>query len=93
MKEKNEPVLFVNSVSIYRESNNNHAKVKLHRLDDIKVLLNLEKEINVEVECNNKLLYGKIKEVSDVEIILEIDNINNRINLKDIKSIKIINTK
>lgn len=93
MKEKNEPVLFVNSVSVYRSPDKIENHVKLHRLDDIKVLLNLSQEIEVEVECLDKTLVGYIKELHNNEIVINIENKENTINLSKIKGLKILSSK
>lgn len=93
MKEKNEPVLFVNSVSVYRGTDRKSTKVKLHRLDDVKVLLNLNQIVEVEVEYNDIKIIGLIKEINSNDIIIEINNIDTKISLSNITNLQIVSTK
>ncbi len=93
MKDKNEPVLFVNSCSVYRSPEKSKNKTKLHRLDDVKVLLSMKKEIEIEVTLDSMVISGMVKEIKEYELVIEINNKDTIINLENIKGIKIISTK
>ncbi len=92
MQEKNEPILFVNSVSVYR-SNKEISKTKLHRLDDIKVLLNLNQEVLVEIECIDMKIKGVVNSLNSNEIKVINENCEITLNLSKIKEIKIVSSK
>lgn len=93
MEEKNEPVLFVNSCSVYRSSEKLKNKNKLHRLDDVKVLLKLKKIVEVELILDTMSLTGEVKEINNNEIIIKLNDKDTIINLQNVKTMKIITTK
>ncbi len=93
MKDKNKAMLFVNSVSVYRAPDKSIQNHKLHRLDDIKALLSFKKIINVEIMSFQSKYIGEIKEISEDEIILVINNEFKIVKLDSISSLRIISTK
>lgn len=93
MKDENEPVLFVNSCYVYRKEEKTKNKTKLHRLDDINVLLNMGKMVEIELILQTINLTGIVKELRSNEIIIEINNKDTIINLENVVSMKIISTK
>ncbi len=93
MKENKEPVLFVNTVSVYKEEEKVKKKTRVHRLDDIEVLLKLNQEIEIEVEFSNNTLRGIVKELTSKNLIIIIENKDITINIENIKRIDIISTK
>lgn len=93
MKDENEPVLFVNSCYVYRKEEKTKNKTKLHRLDDINVLLNMGKIVEIELILQTINLTGIVKELRSSEIIIEINNKDTIINLENVISMKIISTK
>lgn len=93
MKENNEAMLFVNSISVYRAPSIKTQSHKLHRLDDIKALLKFNKKVILELISFNNTYIGEVKELNDKELILIIEEKEKTIYLDSISMIKIINTK
>ncbi len=97
---KNEPILFIDSVSINKEGRENQetydsrnpcAKKNVkHRIIDLSAMLIYQIKVYCEIKTRNRSYMGYVKEVTNQSIILEQNKEVEEIKIFDIESINIL---